>query len=383
MSEIISFSVPGDIVFGIDSILKLGDVIHTKGDKAIIITEPLFYENKLIGQIERLLKSFNIDYIIYDEISSDSGSEDISNISILAQTARVDVIIGLGGQKCLNIAKAVGLIAPHEKSFYYYLKRPQELEEKIPVILIPTTIRDYFALSDTIYYKDQDVGYSKLFTHPKLYADYIIFDPVLSSDIPRNIMTLMLIEMIGFAIDSILSPKSSIFTDTLLFKTIETINTNFDHILQFPDDLEVRKNICLGGLFLMFAGRITGFGILQSIVLGINSYLKIPKLSVVVPVLPHIIEFLVQSAPEKFVKIANCLNLDTKSGSVVESALKVPEYIQIMADTHKLTSRLSEFGIVKEILYKLADHTTTFPFYTNALKIMSKEDLYNILYTSL
>lgn len=383
MSEIISFSIPADIIFGVDSLLKLGDVIHLKGDKAIIITESLFYENKLIGQIERLLKSFNIDYIIYDEINADSGSEDISNIAILAQTARVDVIIGLGGQKCLNIAKAVGLIAPHEKSFYYYLKHPEELDEKIPVILLPTTLRDYFALSNTIYYKDQDIGYSKLFTHPKLYADYVIIDPILSSDIPKNIMTLMLIEMLGFAIDSILSPKASIFTDTLLFKTIETINSNFDHILEFPDDLEVRKNICLGGLFLMFAGRITGFGILQSLVLGLNSYLKIPKLSIVMPVLPHILEFLIQTSPEKFVKIANCLNLDTKSGSVVESALKVPEYFQIMADTHKIPSRLSEFGVVKEILYKLADHSITFPFYSNTLKLISKEDIYNILYSSL
>jgi len=383
MSEIISFSLPADIVFGIDSLLKLSDVIHAKGDKVIIITEPLFYDNKLIGQVERLLKSFNIDYIIYDEITADSGSEDISNIAILSQTARVDAIIGLGGQKCLNIAKSVGLIAPHDKSFYYYLKHTEELDTKIPVILIPTTIRDYFALSNTIYYKDQDIGYSKLFTHPKLYADYVIFDPVLSSDISQNIMTLMLIEMLGFAIDSIMSPKSSIFTDTLLFKTIETINSNFDHILEYPDDLEVRKNICLGGLFLMFAGRITGFGLLQSLVLGINSYLKIPKLSIVAPILPHILEFLIQSAPEKFVKIANCLNLDTKSDSIVESALKVPEYFQIITDTHKIPSRLSEFGVIKEILYKLADHSTTFPFYTNSMKVISKEDIYNILYSSL
>ncbi|MCR4421879.1 MAG: iron-containing alcohol dehydrogenase [Exilispira sp.] len=383
MSEIISFSIPADIIFGIDSLMKLGDVIHSKGNKAIIITEPMFYDNKLIGQIEQLLKSFNIDYIIYDEINADSGSEDISNIAILAQTARVDVIIGLGGQKCLNIAKAVGLIAPHEKSFYYYLKHPEELDEKIPVILLPTTIRDYFALSDMIYYKDQDIGYSRIFTHPKLYSDYVIIDPILSADIPKNIMTLMLIEMLGFAIDSVLSPKSSIFTDTLLFKTIETINSNFDHILEFPDDLEVRKNICLGGLFLMFAGRITGFGLLQTLVLGLNSYLKIPKLSIVMPVLPHILEFLVQSAPEKFVKIANCLNLATKNGSVVESALKVPEYFQIMADTHKIPSRLSEFGVVKEVLYKLADHSINFPFYSNTLKVISKEDIYNILYSSL
>ncbi|MFN3411004.1 MAG: iron-containing alcohol dehydrogenase [Exilispira sp.] len=383
MSEIISFSIPADIIFGIDSLLKLGDIVHENGDKAIIITEPIYYENKLIGQVEKILKSFNIDFLLYDEISTDSGSEDISNISILAQTARVDVIIGLGGQKCLNIAKAVGLISPCEKSFYYYLKHPEELKEKIPVILIPTTIRDYFALSDTIYYKDQDVGYSKLFTHPKLYADYVLIDPVVSADIPKNIMTLMLIEMMGFAIDSILSPKASIFTDTLLFKTIETINSNFDHILEFPDDLDVRKNICLGGLFLMFAGRITGFGLLQSLVLGINSYLKIPKLSIVMPVLPHILEFLIQSAPEKFVKIANCLNLDTKTENIFESALKVPEYFQIMADTHKIPLRLSEFGVVKEVLYKLADHSTTFPFYTNSLKLISKEDIYNILYSSL
>ncbi len=383
MSEIISFSIPADIIFGVDSLLKLGDIVHAKGDKVIIITESIFYENKLIGQIERLLKSFNIDYIIYDEIGTDSGSVDISNIAILSQTARVDAIIGLGGQKCLNIAKAVGLVAPHEKSFYYYLKNPEELDIKIPVILIPTTLRDYFALSDSIYYKDQDIGYSKLFTHPKLYADYIIFDPVLNSDIPKNIMTLMLIEMLGFAIDSIMSPKSSIFTDTLLFKTLETINSNFNHILEYPDDLEVRKNICLGGLFLMFAGRITGFGILQNLVLSINSYLKIPKLSIVPSILPHILEFLVQSAPEKFVKIANCLDIDTKNMSVVESALKVPEYFQIMADTHKIPQRLSDFGIVKEILYKLADHSMAFPFYTNSVKVISKEDIYNILYSSL
>jgi len=383
MSDIISFSIPGEIAFGIDAVLKLGDIIKQHGNKAIVITESIFYEYKIVGQIEKLLKSFNIDFLIYDEINQDSGSEDIANISILARTARVDVIIGLGGQKTLNIAKAVGLFTPHEKSFYHYLKHKDELDTKIPVILLPTTLRDYFALSNSIYYKDQEIGFSRIFEHPKLFADYVIFDPVLTADIPKGILILMLIEMLGFAIDSILSSRATIFTDTLLYKTIETINKNFTRIIDFPDDLDVRKDICLCGLFLMFAGRITGFGLLQSMTLSINSYLKVPKLSLVVPLIPHITEFLVQVAPEKFLKIANCLDLDTKAGTIIENALKVPEYFQILADNYKLPSRLSDFGVVKEILYKLADHTTNFPFYQNLPRIISKDDLYSILYASL
>ncbi|MCX8058306.1 MAG: iron-containing alcohol dehydrogenase [Spirochaetes bacterium] len=378
-----SFSIPTEVVFGIDSVLMMGDYIKKHGNKVIIITEQKFYETHYISKIEKILKSFLIDYLIYDEITSDSGSEDLNNINILTRTSRAEVVIGMGGQRVLNIAKLVSLFAYNEKSFYYYIKNKEELKEKIPVILIPTTPRDYFALSDSCYYKDQDIGHIRLFSDRKLYADYIFIDPTFSVDISKKIMSAMLIEMISFSIDSIISKKSTIFTDTLLFKSIETINKNFKSGIEYPEDLEIKKELSLSGLFLMIAGRIAGFSLLQALSLAVASILKIPKLMASIILSPHIVEFNVSFHSDKLTKVANCLNLKTEGLSPLESSLLVSEYLQKIISDNDLPSRLSYYNVQKEIIGKIVDEAFEFDILFNSSKMFSKQDIFNIIYASL
>lgn len=381
--SLFSFSIPSNIVYGTDSLLSLGNYILPHGNKVIIITEQLFYENNIISKIENILKSFNIDYLIYDEITPDSGSEDIVNISILTQTSKADMIIGLGGQKCLNIAKAVGVFGANEMSFYYYIKNPEEIKSKLPVLLIPTTPRDYFALSDSFYYKDQDIGVTKLFNHKKLVADYLLIDPVLLTHIPPKTFSMILIEMMGYAVDAIISKKSTIFTDTLLFKTIETINNNFEKLIEFQNDLSILEEISLGGLFLMIAGRISGFLLVEGLSLAINSLLKIPKTIAATIIIPQVFEYYIPSTPEKFVKFAQCLSIEVQKENAVESALKSIEHIQKLVTKYELPSRLSQFNVTKEILWRLVNHSIEFGLFINSPRVVTNEDLFKILYASL
>jgi|YNPMSStandDraft_1061717.scaffolds.fasta_scaffold00031_4 alcohol dehydrogenase len=378
-----SFSIPSEIIFGVDSVLMMGDYIKKYGNKVIIITEQKFYDTKYIERLEKILKSFFIDYLIYDEINSDSGSEDINSINILTRTARANVVIGMGGQRILNISKLVSLFAYNEKSFYYLLKNKEELKQKIPVILIPTTPRDYFALSDTSYYLDQDTGNLKLFSDRSLFADYILVDPTFTVDISKKVMSAMLIEMICFCIDSILSKKSTIFTDTLLYKSIETINKNFKNAIEYLEDLEVKKELSLSGLFLMISGRIAGFSLLHALTLAVTSILKIPKIMASIILAPNVIEFFVSYSPEKLTKVTQCLNLKTENLSTLESALLVPEYIQKLISEYDLPSRLSYFNVQKEIIGKIVDEAFNFDILFNSSKAFSKEDIFNIIYSSL
>ncbi len=378
-----NFSIPTNVSFGVDSVLRIGDYVKKFGDKVLLVTEQIFYETQYIQKMEKILKSFSIECIVYDEVTPDSGSEDIANISILTRTARADVVIGLGGQKCLNIAKAVSLFANNEQSFYYYIINPDKLKSKIPVILIPTTPRDYFALTNSIYYKDQDIGVTKIFTHKMLYADYLLIDPTFTADISKKIVSSMMLEMMGYASDALLSKKSSIFTETLLFKSIETINNNFYKILDYPDELEYRKEVSLSGLFLMLSGQISEFLICEGLSLAINSLLKIPKVIASTIILPHVLEFYIPVNPEKILKMAQCLSINIKGMSSIEASLLVVEHVQKIINDLKLPKRLSFYNVEKEYLWKIVDHAFEFSFFYNSPRLITKEDIFNILYASL
>jgi len=364
-------------------VLRIGDYVKKHGEKVIIITEQKFYDTQYIQKLEKILKTFAMDFIIYDEITPDSGSEDINNISILTRTSRADLVIGLGGQRTLNIAKAVSLFAYNEKSFYYYIKNPDKLIDKVPVILIPTTPRDYFALTDTIYYKDQDLGHIRLFHDDRLYADYVFIDPTFTVDISPKILSSMLIEMIGYSVDAIVSKNSTIFTDTLLYKSIETINKNFHQYLEYPEEMEFRKDISLSGLFLMMSGKISGFSLIHGLTLAVTSVLKIPKIISSTILIPHIIEFYIPTAPEKLSKISQCLDKEIKDLSPVEASLLTVEHIQKLIHELELPNRLSYYNVQKEILGKIVDEAYQYNLLFNSVRVVTREDLFNILYTSL
>jgi len=95
---------PGRYVQGPDSILRLGTELSRLGNKGFIICAPCFFE-KLLPVFQNNLENF-IRFNA-ERFNRECSDEEIDRLSLIAQTHGADIIVGIGGGKTLDTAKAV------------------------------------------------------------------------------------------------------------------------------------------------------------------------------------------------------------------------------------------------------------------------------------
>lgn len=99
---------PGRYVQGANAIEQcLGDELARLGKKALLLESPSAHRN-LGATIEQALKG-KIEYQV-EMFNRECSDEEIERISAAAKSSNIDVVVGVGGGKAVDTAKAVGAI---------------------------------------------------------------------------------------------------------------------------------------------------------------------------------------------------------------------------------------------------------------------------------
>jgi glycerol dehydrogenase len=108
---------PGRYVQGYQALKSLGEEIKRFGAKALLIVDP-FVAEKLLSGFEPNLKG-QVEYRV-ERFGGEASDEEIERLNAIVKSAGSEVIVGIGGGKTLDTAKAVSYA------------------NKLPVVVVPT-----------------------------------------------------------------------------------------------------------------------------------------------------------------------------------------------------------------------------------------------------
>ena len=239
--------MPVRIIFGVDSIKKLGEQARNLGaDRAMVVTYPDIRRIGLLDEIVNALKAVNIDSLVFEKIESNPRTSTVDEAAAIVRTQKIPLIIGLGGGSAMDCAKAARLASSGTKSIWDYTD-PQTAPASpaANLIQIPT-------LAGT----GSEINYFAIITnwqtHEKVpvinegcWAQVAIIDPQLTVTAPRGLTASGGVDMFVHALERYLTtdiapPMSMGFREIAMKMVLEFL----PRVLADTKDIEAREQLC-------------------------------------------------------------------------------------------------------------------------------------------
>jgi alcohol dehydrogenase len=377
--QVFDLFIPSHLKFGLDVVNRIGNVASSFGKKVMLVTEGILHENKSITRIDGLLRDKGCEVLVFEDVVPNATSDVVAYGAKLAKSSYTEVVIGMGGVRALSIAKAIAMLAtnPHEISDYF--DSEVVTEPSLPYIEIPTTPRNPFMFRDELWLTDSRNRNSKIIKLQPNSTKYVLFDPILTTSLPRRFVATTIVDTLANAIEGYLSTSSNFLSDILFIQSIELFSKHINTAVTIPDDLNARSFLSLGGLMTSMGLNMANTGVCAAISYVLNSKYKIHKSLTSSVMLPFVMDFNITASPNKLVRIAQALGENIADLTVVDAAIKSVERIRKLIIELQLPVKLEEFGLTKDEMITVADEARKFESFNFLPRTCTSEELYAIL----
>jgi alcohol dehydrogenase len=381
MADLI-FHVPQNILFGLDTVNRIGSIVSSFGKRALLVTEAILYEQNTIERIQDLLDRKSIESIVYDEVVPNATSVCVDEGVRLARSAHIDVIIGMGGIRALSTAKCIAMIAPLEKDMDDMLSGEPPAAPALPYVEIPTTCRDPFMLIDQYLMVDARDRSAVIGQTQSEITKTIIVDPRLSLTLPAKYTATTVLSTLLNAIEGYISSRSNFLSDTLFTKVFEIIGSIIRGSAKDMASPHSRAAASRAGLLTAIALSASSAGIGTALSYAINARLMVPKSMIATILIPHVLEFNSSSSVEKVATMGRLMGEETAELTVVDAANRVIESMRTLIGSLELPSRLRDFDLELDDMVDVVEMAHSFDMINYLPRTVSSEDLYDIIKTA-
>lgn len=314
----------------------------------MLVTDKTIAQIGLSNKLVTPLKDRGHDVDVYSEISGEPTLATAESVSQRVRARKFDVVVGLGGGSCMDMAKigAVAATNPGPIKEYIAFLEDRIKNKTLPKILIPTTAGTG---SEATSYAVVVEGTSKNFlTSPLVVADVSIIDPALMVSCPPKQTAGSGLDALSQCVEPYLSKASDIFSDTFAIRGIQLISRNLKQAYRQGDNMEARSGMALGAFYggiaiTTAAGVILGHCISETI----GPRYEIPHGLACGIALPYAVKFNVDAATERIASLLSYLSEEKVTGTKA-AANKVVEVIRELVKELGVSLALKDYGISKE-----------------------------------
>jgi alcohol dehydrogenase class IV len=373
------FHVPTRVVFGLDTVNRVPQLVSELGERVFLVTEAILYESKVIGRMQELLDKKGLPYIVFDEVVPNATSKIVDAGVSLARGSHADVVIGLGGIKTLSIAKCIAMTTPAKNEMDDFLAGVQPDAPPLSYIEVPTTCRNPFMFLDEYLVVDAKDRTGRMGRTQKGITKALVMDPKLSLGLPAKYTATTVMDTLLGCVEGFLSARANFLSDTYFLKAIEILGALIREGVQNTDDARMRGGASTAGL-LCGLGLITSkLGIGSALSFAINARFLAPKSWVSTILLPYVMEFAVNVRGDRLVEIARLLGEDVKGLPPVEAPAKAIEAVRRIIASLNLPTRLREFDLSLDEMIEVAGAARSYDMMNYLPRVVSTEDVYEMI----
>lgn len=368
---------PKVLVFGNNSLQSFTeDFLQLNKSRSFFIIS-----KSLINQVQSSiyqLKSTGIDVEIDTSIRSEPTFEIFDEVLKRAQIFKPDAVVGIGGGSVLDVSKLVAAFVNNNQFIQDALGIGNLSGRSTYLVCIPTTSGTGSEVSPNAILLDQKDDLKKGVVSPHLVPDATYIDPKLTHTVPPQVTAATGLDALTHCLEAYTNINAHPMIDLYALEGIRLISSNLEEAIKNGTDSEVREKLALGSLYGGLCLGPVNTTAVHALSYPLGGMFHIAHGLSNAILLPHVMEFNLVKAPERFAEVAK--SLGAKEGlTPSQTAIKGVEIIKELMAKCDIPTKLSELEIPSdsyELMAKSAIKVTR--LLKNNVRDISYEDALEI-----
>jgi len=357
--------LPREVFFGKGQSAAVGLVAARLGSKALVCTDERFASTDAFEHIMVLLTASSLAVDVYGAVEPDVPYENVSSCVEHARDFAPDLVIGIGGGSCLDMAKCVSLILSHGgelRDYYGEFKVPGPV---LPVIAVPTTAGTGSEVTPVAVISDASRTLKVGISSPYLIPAAAICDPDLTISCPRSLTAIAGADALTHAIEAFTAVRrdgdadlaqkhvfvgKNALSDHFALLAIRLLHKSLERAYADGSDEAARADVMMGAMAAGCAFGVAGTAAAHAVQYPIGALTGTPHGLGVATMLPYVMAYNRPAAQDEFGEIAEAFGLAAPDTSAEERADAAIAEVARLFSAIGITSTLEKLGLAQDKL---------------------------------
>ena len=338
------FSFPTPIVFGAGSAAQLWEKFAARGaGHPLLVTDRGLMATPVIATIRNALGGREK---IFADVEANPTEANVRAAAEAYRAGGCDSVIALGGGSALDVGKVIRLIVDAPKKELTAVKWDDDVGQLAPFLAIPTTAGTGSEVGrSSVVTLD---GAKRVIFHPKLLADLVILDPMLTVALPAKLTAATGTDALTHCIESFTSPEFHPLCEGIALEGIHIIADALPRAVKNPNDLDARGKMQIAATMGGIAFQ-KDLGAAHSLAHPLSAMCHVHHGTANALVLPAVMEFNAKRKPGVYRRVAIALGCADGTDACAIASVK-----SLLKETG-LTGGLRGAGVKEDQLDALAD----------------------------
>lgn len=367
--------VAPEYIYGVDSRLMAAAYCQKLGGRNIFIVVDEFIKKSIwFKEVENGLQKTGLEYHVFSSVSPNPRDFEVMEGVNACKENKCNLILALGGGSVMDCAKGIGIVSTNHGHIHSYegvdvIRRPMP-----PLICIPTTGGTSADVSQFAIINNTTEKYKFAIISKAVVPDVALIDPVVLTSMDGFLTACTGLDALSHAFEAFVSNANSAFTDLYSLEAIKLIFSNLPDCINNPGDLQARGKIMLASLYAGLAFSNASLGCVHSLAHSLGGYLDLPHGECNAILLPHVVDYNFNSAPDRYLKIMQTVNLPVNSNTT-ELKKTLTGYLIGFKNSVGINTTLKDKGVTTDITTILAKRAIKDPCNATNPRIPIMEDL--------
>lgn len=355
--------LPRSILFGAGQRHAIGSATAGLGKRALICTDKRLGGDPVIRDLVDDLARNGVDSLVYDNTQADLPAASIYECVDASRDFGADVVIGIGGGSCMDLAKVVAVLLCHGGKVSDYYGEFAVPGPVLPLVAVPTTAGTGSEVTPVAVVGDDERNTKVGIASPYLIPVVAVCDPELTLTCPPALTACSGADAMTHAVEAFTTlarPHDPMLTQQHVFVgknvlsdhfgrlAVKSIWNSLERAWRDGSDIAAREELMLGALAAGCAFGTAGTAAAHAIQYPVGNLTHTAHGDGVATLLPYVMQFNRSSCAGAFADLARTVGLGgPESGEEELSQLFVDGVAKLFASVG-IPRSLRELGLNAE-----------------------------------